>query len=553
MIDPAGAVSRRTQLGAIAWLRWRLFINALRTTRGQLELLSRILVTILFSILAFGGAFGLAFLSYVSLSAGKPQMLSIFFWMIFAFWQVFPLMSAAFSSTTDSSDLLRFPLSYSSYFLVRLAYGAFDPAVAIGSLWTLGIVVGVSAAKVALFPWATLAAVAFILFNIFLAQMIFAWVERWLARRRSREIMGVLFILLMLCFQFAAPLAAHFEGRAQPGFKRFVDILVPIQQVFPPGLAADSILQAIDPKFLTAFSSLALLAGYTLVIAYLLDVRLTAQYRGENLSEVPAASSGGNARELRPGWGLSGFSAPVAAVLEKEVRCLLRSGPMLFALIMPMVMLVLFRVGAMDSARRQMPLFNRSSDLAFPVAAAYGILALTNLIYNNFGGDAAGIQFFYASPVRFRDIVLAKNLVHSGILAFEALLAWTAVAVLYRGPSLEVTIATIAALLFVAPINFAVGNLLSIYSPRRVDYAKFGRQRASQLPALLSMAVQFSLVGIAAGAFWLASSLGNFWMATLLLLVLAGISFTIYRMILNRIDELAMEKRETMVAELCKA
>jgi ABC-2 type transport system permease protein len=311
-------------------------------------------------------------------------------------------------------------------------------------------------------------------------------------------------------------------------------------------------VQAIQPQVPAALTSLLLLGAYMLLVAYFLHVRLSAQYRGENLSEVAASSTRSTARQLRPGWNLP-FSAPVAAVVEKEIRYILRSGPMLFALIMPMVMLVLFRVGAMNTARRQMPFFTHSPDLAFPVAAAYAILTMTNLIYNNFGGDAAGIQFLFASPARFRDIVLAKNLMHSGILALEALLAWTAVAVIYRQPGFAVTIATIAGLLFAAPINFAVGNLLSIYSPRRVDYSKFGRQRASQLPALISMGVQFALVAIGVGVFWLASSLGNFWIATLLLLVLAGFSFAIYNLILNRVDGIALEKRETMLAELCKA
>jgi ABC-2 type transport system permease protein len=149
--------------------------------------------------------------------------------------------------------------------------------------------------------------------------------------------------------------------------------------------------------------------------------------------------------------------------------------------------------------------------------------------------------------------VLAKNLTHSSILILETILAWTAVALIYRRPGLDVTAATVAALLFAAPVNFAIGNLLSIYSPKKVDYSKFGRQRASQLPALISMGVQVVLVGVAASIFWLASYLGNLWIATLILLVLSGASFTVYRMILSRMDGLALERRETMLAELCKA
>src|ERR1039458_6349114 len=116
---------RRTQLTAIAWLRWRLFVNALRTAQGKLELLSRILVSLAFTILGLGGAFGLGFLAFFCLSQGKPQLLAAFFWIIFFFWQVFPIMAAAFANHSDSSDLLRFPLSYGSYFLVRVGDCAF--------------------------------------------------------------------------------------------------------------------------------------------------------------------------------------------------------------------------------------------------------------------------------------------------------------------------------------------------------------------------------------------------------------------------------------------
>jgi membrane protein implicated in regulation of membrane protease activity len=58
-------------------------------------------------------------------------------------------------------------------------------------------------------------------------------------------------------------------------------------------------------------------------------------------------------------------------------------------------------------------------------------------------------------------------------------------------------------------------------------------------------------VGVA--AFWIARHYGNLWIATLLLLVLAGISISLYWMILNRMDGLALERRETLVAELCRA
>jgi ABC-2 type transport system permease protein len=547
----------RGQVTTIAWLRWRLFVNALRSSRGVLELVSRILVSFAFAVGGLGGGFFMAAMASVFISQGKPAMLALLLWPVFVFWQVFPIMATAFTNNPDASDLLRFPLSYRSYFLVRMAYGAFDPVTVLVGLWSFGILAGVGFAKLALLPWTLLVLLVFAAFNLLFMQMTFAWVERWLAQRRTREIMGVLFILLMLSFQLIGPLAGRFGRQARPDMQqnvqRFVGILAPIQGILPPGLAADAIAQAVLSQFIVGLSSLALLGGFVLLVGYFLHVRLLAQYRGENLSEVAAVSELPKDRSLRLGWSLPGFTAPMAAVFEKEIRYLLRSGPMLLTLIMPIFVLVIFRLGPMNSARHSGFIFARTPDMAFPSAVAYTLLVLTNLAYNNFGGDAGGIQFFYASPVSFREIVLAKNFVHASILAIETVVAWIAVSVLYGRPALDVTIAALAGLLFAAPLNFSAGNLLSLYSPKKLDYSKFGRQRAAQVTVLISFAVQIFVVSIGAGAFWLARVYANFWIATAILLLLAGISLSAYWMILGRIDRVALARRETLVAELCRA
>jgi len=554
MSEGSLALPTRAQLAAVAGVRWRMFVNSLRSTRGQLELISRIMVGFAFALGGFGGAFGMGVGAFFFLSQGKPEMLALLLWPVFVFWQVFPVMATAFTDNPDSSDLLRFPLSYRSYFLVRLGYGAFDPATALGGLWSLGILLGVGFAKPALLPWTLLVLLAFAAFNLVFLQMIFAWVDRWLAQRRTRELMGILFVLLMLSFQLIGPLTRYFEKRARPDVQRYVEILAPIQGILPPGLAADAISQAVFSRFMTAFSSFALLCAFVLVIGYCLHVRLLAQYRGENLSEVSASSALPKDRSLRLGWDLPGFTSPVAAVFEKEIRYLLRSGPMLLTLIMPIFVLVIFRLGPAGSrAGHAGGLFRHAPDMAFPAAAAYTLLLSTNLAYNNFGGDAGGIQFFYASPVNFREIVLAKNLTHASILAIEVLVAWIAVGFLYGRPTLDVTIAAVAGLLFAAPVNFSIGNLLSIYSPKKLDYSSFGRQRASQTTVLISLGVQIFVVSIGVAAFWTARHYGNFWIATMILLTLAGLSLSAYRVILNRMNGLALERRETLVAELCRA
>ena len=408
-------------------------------------------------------------------SQGKPEYLAALVVAHLFFWQVFPIMATAFTNNPDSGDLLRFPLNYSSYFLMRLAYGFFDPASALGSLWSFGILLGVSFAKPVLFPWTLVVLLTFAALQSAVDaddlrlggalagaaphprdhghSVCSADAELSVDRATDRH------------FEKAAPSAAAI-------LQRYVEILAPVQGMLPPGLAADAIAQAVYSQFMVGLQFSALLCAVVLA-DWLLPACAPAgavSRREFERSRRLRPSAPPKDRSLRLGWNLPGFSAPVAAVFEKEIRYLLRSGPMLITLIMPIFVLVIFRLGAMNPGAALVDSSARTPDMAFPCAAAYTLLMLTNLAYNSFGGDAGGMQFFYASPVRFREIVLAKNLTHAGILAVEITCGMDAVSFLYGPPALDVTIASLAGLLFAAPLNFSAGNLLSIYSPKKLDY-----------------------------------------------------------------------------------
>ena len=137
----------RGQLAAIADLRWRMFVNGLRSKRAKAELVSRIIVTIAFSVAGIGVFIAATGFSWYLVSQSKAELLPLLLWPVFFFWQVFPIMSTAFTSNPDSSDLLRFPLTYRSYFLIRLAYGFCDPASGLGTVGLIGIFLGVSFAR----------------------------------------------------------------------------------------------------------------------------------------------------------------------------------------------------------------------------------------------------------------------------------------------------------------------------------------------------------------------------------------------------------------------
>ncbi|MGH9713400.1 MAG: hypothetical protein ACRD5M_08905 [Candidatus Acidiferrales bacterium] len=549
------SLSRETrgQFAAIAKVRWQLFVNSLRSLHGRLELVSRAFIGLGFAVFGLGGAFGLGSAAFYFVATGRAEWLALLLWPVFMFWQLFPVLATAFTENFDSSNLLRFPLTYPSFFVVRLAYGSLDPATALGSLWLLGISVGIALARLPLFPWTALVLVVFAILNILIGRMIFAWVERWLARRRTREILGVVFFLFIISFQFIGPLVNHFGEGPRPAMGRAVSQLLPLERLLPPGLAAAAISEATYSKILAALEAVLLLCAYGVAIAWLLHLRLRAQYRGENLGEAVARmASPKQQTPIRLGWNLPGLSAPVAAIFEKEFRYLSRSGPMLFTMMMPVVILVLFRLTPSRSGDPNGFLV-RAPDLAFPVGAAYSLLVLTNLMYNNFGAEGTGIQLFFVSPVRFRQVLLAKNLAHASALALETVLVWLAVCFVFHPPAIDVTIATLAGLVFALLVNLTIGNLLSLSSPKKIDFGTFGRQRASNTTVFASFGVQIAVFGLAALTLLAARAYGKIWIATLLFLVLVAIAFIVYTLVLNQADTMALGRRESLIAELVRA
>jgi ABC-2 type transport system permease protein len=544
----------RGQFAAIARVRWQLFVNSLRTIRGRMEVVARGFIFFGFGMGAIIGSVGLGFSAWYFVSSGRVDWLPLLLWPVFLFWQLFPVMASAFTENLDSSNLLRFPLTFPSYFLIRIAYGSLDPSTAMGSLWLLGMSIGIACASPTLFLVAAPVLLLFAIFNILLARMFFTWVERWLAQRKTREIFGVLFLFMVIGFQFIGPLVRHYGNRShQPAVSRVVVEALPIERLLPPGLAAQSIAHFLRAEYALALGSIALLCAYTLAVLWLLNLRLRAQYRGENLSEAVARTVAPAGKQtIQLGWEVPGVSSPVSAVLEKEIHYLSRSGPMLFTLLMPVVVLLIFRFssGKTDSAGG---LLGHSADLAFPVGAAYTLLILTNLVYNSFGADAAGIQFYFVSPVRFREILLGKNLTHFLVLVVEMVLVWIGASLMYRPPSFDVLLATFTGVFFALVVNLTAGNLFSVYTPKKVDLATLGRQRASQVTALASLGIQAVVLGLCALAILVSRAYHHIWIAAIVFIALAAVALAIYFLVLNRIDAIALQRREAMITELCRA
>jgi hypothetical protein len=294
------------------------------------------------------------------------------------------------------------------------------------------------------------------------------------------------------------------------------------------------------------------LATFAVVLAYsgiafgLLHMRLRQQFRGENPDGNVAAAALVPSSVIRPGWKLPLVSSQVSAVFEKELHYFSRSGPMLFTMIVPLIV-VLVVIGGRKN------LLAQQSELLFPIGAGYCLLVMTNLVYNSFGGDGGGIQCFLLSPVSFRQIVFAKNLAQLIVLITEVLILWLGVCLIYKAPQPVFLVLTFCWYLFATPINFFIGDLLSLYSPKKIDYAVFGRQRASEATIFASLGVQFVIMGIGALAIWIGYHYSDYWVGVLILAVLAIPSSAAYILFLRRVDGIVLSRREVLTTELSKA
>lgn len=533
------------------WVQSRIFLHSFRTLRGGFELGARILSMVMFFLVSIGPAVGMGFGAWEAVSHQRPLGVAILFWVLFLVWQFFSAFAPALAGQNpDLAHLLRYPVGFGSWMLLYLVYGIASPSTLIGLLWALGIGIGIGIARPDLALWSTIVLAVFVLFNILLSRTILSWIERVMAQRRTREIVtGVLLVFALgaQAFNPAFHRSGHgtFYGVHLQTIRHIGEDVRAVQKYLPPGVASASIDQHLRDSGSGAVPFAGLLL-YTLSIGGVLGLRLRAESRGENLSEVRLVPAQMAAGRTRPRPALD-FAGPVAAVLEKDLRYLLRSGPMLYALASPLVMVFLFggvfRSGSFSAIRH---------DYALPLGIIWAFMGLTQIVSNSFGAEGQGIQFYFLSPTPLRKIVLAKNAMHLLLFTVEAVLITGIVLYRFGLPPLSIATATVAWVLFAVPLDFAIGDVLSILMPYRVNLTRMRRQEFSLGNGMLSMLAQALILAVGAAVMLPCAAFHHRWLAAPILLALAAISLLVYSRVLARIDGLIASHQEALIHDVAK-
>ena len=564
----------RAQFAAIAWLRWRILCNSFRRKGGVGEMVGMVLLSVLFLGMVFAFVLGAGAAAYFFVAKGHLTWISGLLWGIFVLCQLLNIQLGQPATTFDPTQLIRFPLKVDTYVEIRLFFGLLTPANVAGTLTSLAVAVGIGIAAPGLWVYALVAMAVFAATNVLFSRMIFAWVDRWLSTRRAREVFTGIIFAVSLGIQWANftfnPAYNHHHTTHAYGVSRervaWVSHLYqqahPWLAGLPPELVSNSLVKAQGASVggFAGYTAGAALWGALFLLVFAL--RMRTEFHGENLSDAAGGIAPQPVKAVRvpsvapmalAAVGESEFQAASGAriwavietVLGKEILYVRRNTGILYGLIMPIFLVLIF---ASKFASRS----GSSSMWVFPAAVAYTLLAICPLSYNSLGLEATGAQLYFMAPVRMRDILLAKNLLGIAMALLEVTLILVIISYMAGPPSLQTTLAAIFWAVGTLAINMIFGNRRSISAPKRIDSQRMMRRQASQASGLIAMAVMLVSSGVAAGLFGLCFWLHQMWAVVPVFAIFAAVGVGFYLQTLKSLDRYALNHREELLLELCK-
>lgn len=557
------------QFVAIAWLRWRILANGFRRKGGAGELIARILLMPVFAALALLPTAAAGVLSFLFAGRGNLGYIVWILWGAVALTQLLNINLSQPGTTFDPTELIRFPMPLRRYIAVRLCFGLLSPANIIVTLISLAVFIGVSIARPHLLIPAAIVMFVFALTNVLFTRMIFAWVDRWLSTRRAREIFTAFIFLFSLGIQYAnVRFNPGFEHNHQRRHRRSAPDLRPMQKVahrvhpyiawLPPELTSAAINSASQNRPVLFLADTAACACFAVLFLGVYGLRMRTEFRGEVLSDVANATRA-KAPPVPKTQPVSVPAAPLSAspsapakkllpstlvpLLSKELLVLRRNIGLLYGLIVPVVMVLLFagRVSARNG-----------SHWVLLAAVAYALLGISPMSYNSFGTEGTGAQLYFFAPVSLREVFFAKN-VFTTLLAVVEVIAVVAVTSYVAGrPSPMDCVFAILWAIGTLLLNTTLGNLRSVSAPKVVAPGRTMRRAQNQVSAYIAMGILFACAGFGFACQVAAGYLHRAWLASAVMLVFVAGATIAYMRGLRGIESYTLDRRDTLLEELGK-
>ncbi len=508
-----------SQLSALIWLKWTLFRNAMRSRKAVLSKIASILGTLAALLIALVIAFLLGIIVYNVLSPGaSSQILSqlspddpfaaglkdvlkrgttllfMIFGILYLMWATVPLSLGGGSQFTPGRMLL-YPVSLRKLF----ALDFLSELTSLGTIFAIPIILGVAlgaGAGLGHIMLALLAALLSIACGISIAKWLSTSMGALMQKRRTRgeTVLALIGVLVALGGAFFGELAAY--------MMRHADSLGNLRWT-PPGAAAIALTEGLRRGGEGTYAlALGVLAGYTIILVFVTYLIARRAALGAGGAKHASLSKKTQGEGLVPtGWQLPFLSAPISAVIEKELRYAMRNAQLRMMALMPLILIAVRMLrgsrpgGSNELASRAALDVNSFAAYADGLLVAAGVLyvflILSSLACNLFAYEAGGMRSFILSPVDRRTILLGKNLTIT-FLAFVFCAVLLAVnQLVFRDLSFSALLFASLSFLFFAACFAVIGNWLSIRFPKRLQFGK--RMNASGVTGFLLIPIMLVL------------------------------------------------------------
>ncbi len=469
---------------AIVWAQWRSLLNYYpKMNKGGLAF-SGILATVWYG----GWAFVAAFIGYISADPKNVELLrtglSSGLLFVFVYWQIIPILLVSTGVSLSTKKLQVYPVPHSQLFLIEVLLRLSTSLEMI--LVLTGVGIGLTA-NPRLPKFQAPVVIAFLIFNLCFAAGSREMMMRIFERKRFREV-GVLMVVML----GAVPQLLVATG-AQKHIEAF--LRSPTLPIWP--WSATALLLAGRPSLAPVVSLFAWTVGAYRFGRWQFERSLRFDADESNATKPVQAPTMASPLYRLLRWPSLLFSDPLAALVEKEMRFLLRAPRFRLVFAMGFTFgLVIWLPMALGRGHSQLFATNY---LTF--TCVYALILLGDVCFwNAFGFDRAAAQAYWAMPVRFSTVLAGKNITALFFVLLE-MTAITSMCALLRMPMTPLRVVeAFSVTLVVALYLFSLGNLTSTSSARPINPSKAMR---SGSPGRLQ-ALMFLLYPIAAAPVLLA-------------------------------------------------
>jgi hypothetical protein len=551
------------QLATLLWLKWTLFRNSLRSSKAVANRIASVLAMLIALGLALLIALGLGVAAYALTSPDLAQSLQretrrgapvpsaeFIFFSIFALlyllWATLPL-SIGSSRQFDPGNLLLYPISLRKLFAVDFVseIGSLQAVFAIPAIIAIGAGAGLAQGNLV---GGILISLVAAVFGIALSKWISISIGALIRKKRTRG------ETLLALIGAVAGLGGALFGQIAPVLFRHADS-IPALRWTPPGAIAYALTHGLREGHASGYAlALSVVSAYTVIlvtITYWLARR--AILGGGKTRRTRREPSVEPATQTYSGWEIPLMSPALAAIVEKELRYVMRNAQVRMMTLMPLILIAVRIVNRRRFAQVgsggttfATDFFKYGEGLMATLGILYVFLILAGLFCNQFAFERGGMRTLILSPVDRKIVLLGKNIAIStvalifsaGLLAVNELVFWDI---------------TFGALLFVAlsflsfvSLMSLMGNWFSLRFPKRMKFGK--RLNVSGVVGLLliPMVLLLALPPLAAtAAGYVAQSL---LIEYVTLAVLAVLSIGFYRLVIDAQGE-SLQRRELEILE----